>query len=342
MKKVKGMVMKTTEEFLFIVTPDGEYFKAPLNNKNVLPGEEIEIEIPDIKEIIKTKKSPVIKKYTFSLAAALLLLVMSFSAFNIFFSDKAAAYLALDVNPSFEFSLDKKGYVIKTSALNKDAKKVLKNVLVKDMYYSEAVKKVIDEIKNLNYISSEKENIIQITLAADENYKVTEDEIKTVIAEHIKNKEITAHYSIAKTNLSERETAKNQNISLNTLMLKKQLQNKDIKIPNKELKKSPGELYKKYNKYNKKDKNNKKQNNDKDIKNTNKSNSNSNKIKNDPIQKKSDEKQKNNKPKNNNNDKTKINKSKKESQSKTKKNESKKNPGSKIKNNNKGSKNSHK
>ncbi|MBZ4687446.1 MAG: hypothetical protein PWQ96_1417 [Clostridia bacterium] len=247
MKRVKGMVMKVSGQEVFLVTPDGEFVKGRYHEKPPLPGQEIELEIPAANEMVsnKVRKYPLASKNSLALVAVILLLFLSISIFNVFIANQPAAYLALDINPSMEFSLDQKGVVLAATALNEDAVKVLKNSSPKGLHISAAITKVLEEVARQGYLK-DTDNVIQLTLARRSKCDVTKEEIETIVTEELQEKNVSALYKVYETDAAERKKAQEKNISLNQLSLLKELSKKGIKIDENELKEKPGQLVKKY------------------------------------------------------------------------------------------------
>ena len=73
---------------------------------------------------------------------------------------KVETLISLDVNPSVEMKLDKKGRVVNTQALNKDGEKILENIKVSNENANTAVTGVVDSMIENGYINEYKNSVL--------------------------------------------------------------------------------------------------------------------------------------------------------------------------------------
>lgn len=219
MKKVKGLVLESNEERIFLLTPEGEYLELPGNKEVYDTGAEIELELPVEK-----------KGNRFSLAFAAAAIILVFACCLAFYSAsyRPKAYLALDINPSLYFSLNGEGRIIKAEPLNEDAQEILKGLRLQGKSIREALTLILDGAYAGNYLSAEKENVILISLAAPESFIVSEDDLRVLVSDRILSMEVNTYLKVATLEPQKAVEAREKNMSVNSLMLGKQMQEKGL------------------------------------------------------------------------------------------------------------------
>ncbi|EZP78882.1 hypothetical protein H839_03401 [Parageobacillus genomosp. 1] len=113
----KGIVLELDEEFVTLLTPEGEFIQVK-KEKDYEIGEEIEARV---------MKKPIVCRRSFryvitSLVAAVALLVATLFHFP---SSEVYAYMSIDINPSIEVGVDEQLKVLKLKAYNKEGKKII-------------------------------------------------------------------------------------------------------------------------------------------------------------------------------------------------------------------------
>lgn len=219
MKKVKGLVLESNEERIFLLTPEGEYLELPGNGEVLETGAEIELELP-------AKKKG--NRFFLPFAAAAVILV--FACCLVFYSVlyRPAAYLALDINPSLYFSLNGEGQVLKAEPLNEDAQEILKDLRLQGKNIREALTLILDGAYAGNYLSAEKENVILISLAAPEGFIVSEDDLRALVSERILSMEVNTYLKVATLELQEAIAARKKDMPVNSLVLGEQMMEKGL------------------------------------------------------------------------------------------------------------------
>ncbi|OIU72445.1 anti-sigma-I factor RsgI family protein [Rossellomorea aquimaris] len=140
----KGIIMEIRRDVLIMMTPDGQF----VNGKKVPDGHYAigeEITFFPVKEHRRF-----IPGYKWKSAAALLtaaiLIITLFSA-SFIQSNKAYAYVSVDINPSLELSLNKENQVIDINPYNEDAKILIENL---EDWKKEDISEVTEEILRLS------------------------------------------------------------------------------------------------------------------------------------------------------------------------------------------------
>ncbi|MGB4438556.1 MAG: hypothetical protein WBJ13_04875, partial [Sedimentibacter sp.] len=134
---------------------------SQIKNKNYTIGQEIII-----------KNNAKYMKCVATAAAAVMLFATPAWAYLTPYS-----YVSLDVNPSFEFSINRFDRVLEVKAVNDDAREVIEEISIeglKNKEIQEAVKNVLNELKNKGYIIEGKEGGV-VVATSSKNEEKTED-----------------------------------------------------------------------------------------------------------------------------------------------------------------------
>lgn len=167
---MKAVIVEIKGSVAAVLSEDGRISK--IKNKNYVIGQEIALK--NIGKYIKL---------TASAAAALAIFATPAWAYLTPYS-----YVSLDVNPSFEFSVNRFDRVLEVKAANDVGEKVISEMSVaelKNKEINEAVKNVLVELKDKGYIAEGKEG--GVVVAASSKSQVKTDELaaslKTTVEE---------------------------------------------------------------------------------------------------------------------------------------------------------------
>ncbi|WP_409294610.1 anti-sigma factor domain-containing protein [Peribacillus sp. SCS-26] len=218
----KGIVMDINSRFVTLLTPDGQFLKAYNEHGSYSVGEEISFNpVHEGKRIGKVNFSRRRNAVLLSAAAVFLLIL---GLLPMFSSKEASAYMTLDVNPSFELSLDDELKVINLHGLNGDGKK-LKTRLAS--WKDKSVQKVMDiilaESRKSGYLKDEDE-IILAAVPLDDSKELQSrlnDSVKKTEADIKKEAPSTKVTSIRATP-ADRTKAKEKGVSTGIYMKKRE------------------------------------------------------------------------------------------------------------------------
>jgi Anti-sigma factor N-terminus len=112
----KGIVLELDDEFVTLLTPDGEFIQVKKEGKYEI-GEEIEA-----KAVQKPNVRRRSLRYIISFVAAAVLLIATLLHFP---SNEVYAYMSIDINPSIEIGVNEQLKVIKLKAYNEEGKKIV-------------------------------------------------------------------------------------------------------------------------------------------------------------------------------------------------------------------------
>lgn len=122
---------------------------------------------------VKKKKS----KKIFSIVAVVIVFMLIFVLFQIFvgFNGREYMYVDVDINPSFSFSVNKKGIVNNMNLLNEDAVQNIQGLELEKVYFLDVLKLILDNYKNQQSIYEEETLIfIAVSFNNKNNYELKE------------------------------------------------------------------------------------------------------------------------------------------------------------------------
>jgi hypothetical protein len=216
----RGVVVESNDDFVTLLTPDGQFIKRKNREGKYELGEEISF-IASIENREEAATRTITKRRSFTnylnlrvgaLSAVAIMFIM-FTFLPFFNNDKVYAYMSIDINPSFEIGINEELKVISLEPLNEEAERLI--VKLSDWEnkpFDDIVDAIVKQSQTNGYIYPGKE--IVITTVIDEE----EQEVQTKLEKDIV--EIRSSYEnedmIVKTiesNVETREKALNQGIS---------------------------------------------------------------------------------------------------------------------------------
>lgn len=141
----KGIVLELDEEFVTLLTPEGEFIQVKKDGDYKI-GEEIEAQV---------MKKPIVRRRSFryviiSFMAAAALLVATLFHFP---SNAVYAYMSIDINPSIEVAVDEQLKVLKLKAYNEEGKRIVSQLSHwKKKAFVDIAKEVIDLSMKKGYL----------------------------------------------------------------------------------------------------------------------------------------------------------------------------------------------
>ncbi len=165
----KGIIMEIDDQFLTMLTPDGEFVRTRNLSSTYEIGQEIEF-VPIEQENRKQKllQSMFLNKKGLAAVIACIFMIFSF-LFPSYENNKVYAYMSIDINPSIELGMNKKYQVISLHSYNVEGDKIvekLHNWKRKDVYI--VTGEIMNEIKKQGYIRNDDELLIA-TVFREEN-----------------------------------------------------------------------------------------------------------------------------------------------------------------------------
>ena len=169
---MRAVIVEIKNSVAAALSEDGRVLKV--KNKNYAIGQEI---------IFKNNNNYI--KLAASIAASLVLFVTPAWAYLTPYS-----YVSLDINPSFEFLINRFDRVLEVRAVNDDGEKVVDKISITDLKnkeINEAVKNVIVELKEQGYIIEGKEGGVVLATSSKNQEKVDKlsTSLKNAVEEEI-------------------------------------------------------------------------------------------------------------------------------------------------------------
>lgn len=196
----KGVVVDLDDDFVTLLTPDGQFLKASNKEGNYELGEEISFfPLADKREEAATRtkrasnhtflKSLRTRTARVGALSAVAIIFFMISFLPLFNNDKVYAYMSIDINPSFEVSLDDHLKVISLVPLNDEANNIMKSLIDWEKKpLNEIMQIIIEKCKSDGYVYPGKEIVIT-TVMNDTDKKIKKElqegltEISSVIEE---------------------------------------------------------------------------------------------------------------------------------------------------------------
>ena len=161
---MKAVVVEVKDKFVAVLSDDGCISK--IRNKNYTIGQEV-----------KLGNNFKYLRFAASAAACLVLFATPVWAYLTPYS-----YVSLDINPSFEFSVNRFDRVLQVKAINDDVRNTADKIDVsklKNKEIGEAVKDVITELKGQGYLNNAGED--GIVVAASSKNQIKTDKLTTTL-----------------------------------------------------------------------------------------------------------------------------------------------------------------
>ena len=180
----KGIIMEMDDEFLTLLTPEGEFLHTRKQSQQYAIGEEIHF-FPMERVNTKNTFNPLKNIFKFKPVWALLVVfvIMLGSLFPMYQNNKAYAYMSIDVNPSIELGINKKMQVVEITGFNKEGKQIVSHLRDwKKKNVSKLAEAIIAEMDKEGYLNTTEQVIISTVRTKEPEDKV-EKELKKNIEE---------------------------------------------------------------------------------------------------------------------------------------------------------------
>lgn len=226
----KGIIMQIDDSYLTLLTAEGEFLRARKQERQYAIGEEIHFSPINLKPARSFFVKMAMSKPVWAAAAALMFFLGTF--IPMYQSNKAYAYMSIDLNPSIELGVNKKMQVVEITGFNPEGKKVVSNLKNwKKKGVSELTKDILVEIKEEGFLDLNN----QIIISTVRTEKVDKD-IEKKLEENIKEiKEAATNQELEVTVMSGTEKELKKAHELGVTTGKYQTEN----VPKGQLKKDP-------------------------------------------------------------------------------------------------------
>jgi hypothetical protein len=148
--KNRAVVLEKVDGFYHVLDSDGN-FRRVCSHIKAEVGEEIEFGACQLNRTAKVLLSTV---------ALFLLTILSTIGWSSGQTPVVVATLSVDINPSFELTLDKDKHVINVKAKNDDAQELLQGFNLKGKTLAQALNLLVTRAADLNFLNEEKKLIV--------------------------------------------------------------------------------------------------------------------------------------------------------------------------------------
>jgi hypothetical protein len=192
----RGVVVEYNDDYVTLLTPDGQFIKANNKEGNYEVGAEISFfSLLDEREEAATRVTRIrnrsisdyfkLRKARIGALSVLAIMVFMLSFLPFFNNDKVYAYMSIDINPSFEIGIDDELKVISLDPLNEEAEKLLEMLPEwENKQFAEIVTAIVAASKTEGYVYPGKEVVITTVIKEEDKDVQTKleeniDEIRT-------------------------------------------------------------------------------------------------------------------------------------------------------------------
>ncbi|WP_342498952.1 anti-sigma factor domain-containing protein [Bacillus sp. FSL R5-0820] len=233
----RGIIVEKNKKYVTLLTPDGQFLRTKYEQQDYEIGQEVTF--PNESRLERKRAGFFdllrLRPLNAGILSIAAIIVVIFTMMPSFSSQKAYAYMTIDINPSFELKLDHNYQVIGVTPLNKDAKQVLasmKDLEKNDM--TKVVQEIIDDCDKKGYVNHSKSIYISTVYEnkQDHTYKTNvKSKISTISGEYQKR-----NYKLetVEGDLETREKAQKAGISTGTYIRNQEMQDKEQEDVKKE------------------------------------------------------------------------------------------------------------
>lgn len=231
MQKPKGIIMQVSGPHAIVMTSDRQFVRVPLQAGMII-GQEIEVSSGKPHPAFAWRKLAMVAA-SFALALGL------WQASAILRPAQVSAYVALDINPSLELSIDEHKDVLQVTPLNEDAEQLLTKLNLKGKPVAKAINAVALEAAKQGFIKPDGDILVTASDAGttEINLSDLEKELMTSVETSLKQSGIAGHVGGVLVTQKDREAAQALGLSPGKYALYRQAQASDIEISVDDLKK---------------------------------------------------------------------------------------------------------
>lgn len=162
---VKGILLQKKGPTGVVMTPDGRFVRVLLNRNQRTLGQEVagtELTFPSLLQGVAV--------------ASILILVCVIGLWAKMMPGSAAAYVALDINPSLELAVDNEGKVINAEGLDDEGRDLLKKIDPKNLEVYQAVELLVEGASRYHYLNDTNNVVLATVTPTKQNQKVVDEE----------------------------------------------------------------------------------------------------------------------------------------------------------------------
>jgi hypothetical protein len=254
MNETSGIVMKISDNHMVVMCADGKFRNMPLPGETPKVGSQIAVRLPETSRIGgdiaialrrtnqeggqiavppgERRRAPLYRRL-YAVAAVFLLIVLG-GALWMQIKAEPAYVVAIDINPSMELYLDSEQRIMRAEYLNEDAAQLLKGLTMESMSLIEAMPLIMEQSVEMGYISPNSESVIMVTVAglagdgASGGPKA--EAVEQAISKTFADNGMAGYFKVQYADRDQVNEAQTNEMSLNKIMLLRQLQGKGINL----------------------------------------------------------------------------------------------------------------
>lgn len=227
MEQTKGIVMRTLNKTTVIYTEKGDFFEIPTPKELPLVGQKIEVDFKP--KSLSQFKNLAIKYAT---AAAVLLLVLSISAFYLLYlPNMAVASVALDINKGIELLINKEGKVIKVQNVN-DGSTMLEGLSIKGMDVYHAIDLALENAQNKGTLNKTQNLVFArvVPLNSWGEQIIDTDKLRNTIRDELLRRNLSGIVVVGKADEEIQLEARKHGMTINSYLIYERSQQKGVDI----------------------------------------------------------------------------------------------------------------
>nr|WP_289037575.1 anti-sigma factor domain-containing protein [uncultured Allobacillus sp.] len=166
---IKGVLIEKRKSYAIVLTEDGDFRKTgPVSDIEI--GEEAIIPPIEERQSLVSVFSNLFKHPSIRISTALaLIMILIFPIYSwVGQSNKAEAYVSIDINPSIELTVNKNDEVIDITGLNKDGTLLINELKWQDEPVVDLAEAIIHKSDELGYLQKDHEVMLGISYLNDE------------------------------------------------------------------------------------------------------------------------------------------------------------------------------
>ncbi|MTH54305.1 anti-sigma factor domain-containing protein [Bacillus mangrovi] len=215
----RGVIIDLKDNVAVVLTTDGHFVKTRNADSRYQLGQEITFEAAETSRVSSYLRRglSVLQQLRIGFITAVAIILIFFSLYPVFNSDKVYAYMTIDINPSFELAINGDMEVVKLDPLNEDGEKLL--ATFPDWSgegFQSVVQSIISQSQSMGYVKDGKEVLIT-TIIDRKNDKVFEQNLLSrvqLIKTSLKTSPLTVE--TAESDMDTRNKAKSEGVSTGT------------------------------------------------------------------------------------------------------------------------------
>ncbi|MCB8816281.1 anti-sigma-I factor RsgI family protein [Desulfosporosinus shakirovi] len=225
--KTKGIVMRTSPKLTVIFTEKGDFLEISTPKEQPRIGQTIEV-------TLKPHRMPSFHNswLKYSSAAAVLLLVLSITAFYLLFiPNMAVASVALDINKGIELLVNNQGKVIKVRDVN-GGSSILEGISIEGLNVYQTVNLIIENAKNKGQLNENQNLVLANVVPVNRwgNNLIDTEILRSTIRDEMTRRNLSGSVVVGQTTQNIQQEAQQQGMTVNSYLIYDRCEEKGIAV----------------------------------------------------------------------------------------------------------------